>query len=578
MKNLAQTRQMRGVRRAHGNAGSALVLALLFVSLFGIITAALLGFGFAGEKTDQVVRGTRDQRYAADGAVDGAIKHYETLVDSGNSTPCAGHTDEDADPPFFTYTVHDKIGKAWCTGSFLGSTPNPVQSLLPTGISSTDFVPYNTTTSKTLEETLQHMESAIAPGFGGGLPSGKTVYTSYPHASPTPNTVSFTFGLNPVVGATYQQVLAVVSHREGDGPGDAPNQEQYLTIETRDMPGGPVIDCTPGTTRYVVPDAKATGGPAWPIPPYQTIDVTNQRAAGGLNNWGIPSSTPCINTPARVENAVITYNAVCTSGCGSLRDHLDTVTLCICLRAMPSTAVSQPVCNPSPVDGDRAYFRVFGGNGGQKDCTQGHNPVAVGQPATPDVGIFQPNEPMLVGRVNCGSDGVGCPFHTTARFGGNDLGVTKTLTLTNWSWPAIGAVTFVTLRVSHLEERPNLVPSVTISFPGSNCPDPIPIDVSNGGFREYAEFLSPGCAPDTAAKMAGLTLTYTIQCLASYQGTPYAACGGGGNSNPDVFLDSITLDLEYELGGEGERRSPPSWRTAEARPSAPTPPSTAASR
>jgi hypothetical protein len=109
----------------------------------------------------------------------------------------------------------------------------------------------------------------------------------------------------------------------------------------------------------------------------------------------------------------------------------------------------------------------------------------------------------------------------------------------------------MTLRVSHFEARPNLVPTVNISFPGSNCPDPIELPVSTTGFTEYAAFLPPGCAPDTAAKIAGLTLTYNVQCRTSYQGVTYTACGGGGNTSPYAVLDAIVLDLEYELGGEG---------------------------
>jgi hypothetical protein len=505
------------------------------VSLFGLLTATLLSFGFVSVKTGKVVDSQRDARYAADGALDGAIKRFQKMRDDGVANPCANND------PFYTFTVHGHSASANCTATGLGGTANPVQSLLPSGVSSSDFVPYNTNTSKTLLETLQYMESANAPGYGGGLPSGTTAYTTYPHGS-SPNTATFTYGAaDPAVGNTFQQVLAIVSHREGTGPGDAPSQDQWLTITTRDSVGGPVIDCNANGTKYSAPDAKASGGPAWPIPPYQTIDVTYQ-----LSTTGGITTTPCLNTRERVQNASITYNATCTSGCGSLQDSLDSVTICVCLRARPSTAVSNPTC-PQPL-GETMWI-VNGGNLTQQDCTQGHNPVAVGQPATPDVGIFQPADPTLVGRVSCGP--TSCTGSTHTRFPGAALNTSHSLTLTGWSWPAIGPVVYVTLRVSHTERRPNLVPTVTISFPGSNCPDPISLAVSTSGYAEYAGFLPTGCAPDTQAKMNGLTLTYTVTCQSSYLGVTYPACGGGGDSNPYAFLDAITLDLEYELGGSG---------------------------
>jgi hypothetical protein len=92
---------------------------------------------------------------------------------------------------------------------------------------------------------------------------------------------------------------------------------------------------------------------------------------------------------------------------------------------------------------------------------------------------------------------------------------------------------------------------VSLSFPGSECPDPIPVPVSTSGYTEYAQFLSSGCAPDTAEKMQGLTLIYTVTCSASHGGFTYTGCNTGQATNTYAFLDAITLDLEYELGGEG---------------------------
>ena len=76
--------------------------------------------GYTLEKTDQVVTGTRDQRYAADGALDGAIKRFQTMIAAGQ-IPCST-----SDPNFFTYAVHTKTANVECTGlPGAGDTPNP---------------------------------------------------------------------------------------------------------------------------------------------------------------------------------------------------------------------------------------------------------------------------------------------------------------------------------------------------------------------------------------------------------------------------------------------------------------------
>jgi hypothetical protein len=207
--------------------------------------------------------------------------------------------------------------------------------------------------------------------------------------------------------------------------------------------------------------------------------------------------------------------------------------------------VSNPSC-PQPIG--EAYWVVNGGNQIQKDCTQGRDPVAVGQPATPLVGLFQPGDPTVVGRSGCGP--TSCVSTTHTRFGGGELGVGRTLTLTGWSWPSIAPVTYVSIRVSHFEQRPNLVPSVNISIAGGGSCD-IPVPSNTTGYVDFTSVLPSSCAPDTESEMQAMTLTYTVTCQASYQGNTFASCGGGGNSNPYAFLDAIVFDLEYELGGQG---------------------------
>jgi hypothetical protein len=581
---------MRQVRRDHGDTGSALIMALLFVSIFGLVTAALLTFGFAGEKTEQLVTGTRDQRYAADGALDGAIKRFQAMLAAGQ-IPCST-----PDPAFFTYTVHTKTANVECTGlPGAGDTPNPPQALEPTGVASSDFLPYNLNgTTATLQQTLAHAEGTGSPGTVAG--------TGYPHLNQ--NTATFTFSNAPPVGASYTQVVVLLSHREGTGPGDAPSQDQSISIVTGDAPGVYNVNCG----SYNVPDAKNSGGPNWPIPPHYSIDVTLQ-GSGGTAGAG------CLNSQTRVANARITYNAHATCGgrtvtgvsatagsknitaapgsnftsndysptqsaavavgtpnflgtgnrianviddthavllnnatttvtnrsmtvgnpCGSMGDTLDGVSVCVCLWSLPATATSAS-----------CLWIVNNGSGALFDCTNGTNPGNSLHFSNPNqkAGIYEVGDPRLVGNGSCGEI---CASNTHTRFSAGEVNNPHVLTMTGWNWPAVGPVIYVSLRVSHREQLANISPRVDISFPGSSC-STITVPTQTGTFAEYQLLLPDGCAPTTASQMAGLTMTYSAVCLPNGGTGP---CGHSGVSSPYAYLDSIRLDLDYQLGGEG---------------------------
>jgi hypothetical protein len=594
------TKRLRQVRRDHGDAGSALVMALLFVSMFGLVTAALLTFGFAGERTQQVVTGSRDQRYAADGAIDGAIKRFQRMQADGVTNPCAVGGD-----PFFTYTVHSKTAHVSCTNSYLGGTPNPPQSLLATVAASTDFYPYNTTTSASLTDTTHYLEAT------GG--TGTVAKTDYVH--PGASTISFsgyqTDILQPPQGGIFQQVQATVSHKEGDGPGCCPSQDQWLTVSY--VEGGSTVQCG----AYPLRDWRATGGPAWPSPPYEVIDVTYKPGMAG-NLAGA-----CLNTPARIQSAVVTFNAqnntcggrtisgvsttagsttiTSTSGnftgndvvsprasvaavgnpnflqantklasvtnattavldraatatvtnrsvtigtvCGTVNATIDGVGLCVCLSSRPTQAASTiPACDPT-VGQDDAW-QVNHGNLqlGNKDCTQGNG-------SNPKDGIFAVGDPTLVGGSTCIS--ATCGQNTHSRWQAYEADATHALQLSNWTFDAVSTVDFVSLRVSHVEEAANMAITVTMTFPGSNCA-PFTVPTNNAAPLKYVAdqiLLPDGCAPKTAAQMAGLVMTYAVTCTAIPDNHGVPACKPG--VKPYAFLDAIVLDLDYQLGGTG---------------------------
>ena len=73
---------MKRAGRLHGERGASLVIALVFLSVFGIVTVAILGFGDASLRASQGYRTQRAANYATDAALDGAINRvrHDTTI------------------------------------------------------------------------------------------------------------------------------------------------------------------------------------------------------------------------------------------------------------------------------------------------------------------------------------------------------------------------------------------------------------------------------------------------------------------------------------------------------------------
>ena len=65
------------VRRLHGEAGTSLVLALMFLAVFGVLSIALLGFGDTTMRASDAYRSQRARNLATDAALDGAINRVQ---------------------------------------------------------------------------------------------------------------------------------------------------------------------------------------------------------------------------------------------------------------------------------------------------------------------------------------------------------------------------------------------------------------------------------------------------------------------------------------------------------------------
>ena len=73
---------MRHAGRLHGERGASLLIALVFLAVFGIVTVAILGFGDASLRASQGYRTQRAVNYATDAALDGAINRvrHDTTI------------------------------------------------------------------------------------------------------------------------------------------------------------------------------------------------------------------------------------------------------------------------------------------------------------------------------------------------------------------------------------------------------------------------------------------------------------------------------------------------------------------
>lgn len=77
-------------RRHRDEDGAALVMALVFLTVAGILVAALLSFADTSFRTTVAVQDQRSTLYAADGAVEAAVNYYRTNLSSPTPCPPAG--------------------------------------------------------------------------------------------------------------------------------------------------------------------------------------------------------------------------------------------------------------------------------------------------------------------------------------------------------------------------------------------------------------------------------------------------------------------------------------------------------
>lgn len=119
--------------RAHAEDGSALVLALVFLSLFGVLIAAVLSFADASLRTTPAVRERITLRYGAEAAVESAIADVRGSLSAGvagwDTTCFSLPADALALPSSVAVRCTGAAGSGAVSGG--GAAPNrPAQSVL----------------------------------------------------------------------------------------------------------------------------------------------------------------------------------------------------------------------------------------------------------------------------------------------------------------------------------------------------------------------------------------------------------------------------------------------------------------
>ena len=108
-----------GARRAHGEEGVSLILALAFLVLFGLTVPPLLNLGTANLLSTSRLHDQRATVYAADGATDAAIQYLRSHPGCGRQLQVAASCPilTDSSHSSFSATVGGQAATTTITGT-----------------------------------------------------------------------------------------------------------------------------------------------------------------------------------------------------------------------------------------------------------------------------------------------------------------------------------------------------------------------------------------------------------------------------------------------------------------------------
>ena len=149
-------------RRAHGEDGASLMLALAFIVLFAVTVPPLLNLGTGNLLATSRLSEQRAAVYAADGATDAAIQYLRLYPDCGRPFQVSG-----------TATGQCPIYTTASTSTFQTSVNGISASVLITGTGSPSTLERTVTLATTLTGSSVSLNATVVlhdPGSGGSTP------------------------------------------------------------------------------------------------------------------------------------------------------------------------------------------------------------------------------------------------------------------------------------------------------------------------------------------------------------------------------------------------------------------------
>lgn len=496
--------------------GSALLIALVFVTTISLVVAAILSFADVGMRASNSYRVRANVAYAADGAITAALKRYSTTGPCDNFiAPLVG------EPPGTGTPLNGQGTIVRCEGPPPAGSraTQPVNTLLSLGTGPGDGITSsqelrllgdvfsNTTVSTAATMVVQGEVSAVGD-CTGPIQTAPPSPLRCANAS-TPERVDPSRGRDPdhTPAITAVPVRRTVPSCPAEGwlvklePGyyDDADDADGLSALTGGACSGKVVWFQPGTYYF---DLAFQGGPGtWTVDD-PTVDVV----AGAPKGWDPEgTSRPTLSVPGSCQtNGDPTPIGVQLIAGGGTRLEITAGRMELC--ATPSTTEQQ--------------IAIFG----LRDALPTHVQEATDLAAvgfSPALSAQKIEEtPVATAAADLGPDLTSASLDFEAFRPGVPTG---------------SVIDAVILRVRHRQDGDPVGVTVNAAFPGSSgpCP-PVPALAPSPGAGVFADDridLTAGCGLTTPEGLAGLEVTYT------------ASLEAGGTAT--VEIDGVVVEVAY---------------------------------
>ena len=487
-----------------GEDGSALIIALFFVTIFAVLVATVVTFTEVGLRATKTFDADRRSTYAADGAINAAVNRYASTGPCDNFTAPRGPDGE---------AVNGEALVVRCDGPPPGAARanKPVNALLslgPEGITSTGetrvlgSVFSNSTVAAGATMVVQGEVGAIGNCTG-------PIQTSPAVPLKCANTGG---GANPADGRDpgYTKATAAVPmHRTAPPCPAAPawlvtlepgHYDDAAALSALTGGGCPnaVVWFKPGN--YYLDFTFRGGAGAWTIND-PTVDVV----AGEPRGWdpqapGRPTLTLPGSCKTEADGPVDGVQFV-VGGASHLQIDRGRVELC---------------AEPNPADQSIAMYGIA------PDAPSRHlEPTAVGTVS----GFTEPGRALIIGEAPVAASEAALTPASTRE---------AEITLTGFrpSVPAGSLVDAVALRVAHREDANVAPPTVEVTFPGASGGTCTPAALPRrAALTEDRVDLRAACALTSPSAFADLEVTYKLAL----------ATGPSGTGD----LDGLALEVRY---------------------------------